>query len=208
VLCRDWRPAGLKGRPVLGIPEGLYLNRATAEMLEHFQATSQKLADAGYKIKSLNVMPDFDAIRERQYLITAAEAARVHKEWFPRFRDLYHPKTIELLERGGSISDEALAEALRGCDRLWDELTHLMDEHRIDLWISPSAPGPALKGLESTGDPVMNLPWTQVGFPALNLPSGRSADGLPLGLQLTARWHEDEVLLGWAEEVEAALSRQ
>ncbi len=208
VLCRDWRPAELKSRPVLGIPEGPYLNRAAAEMLEHFRATSQKLADAGYQIKSLNVMPDFDAIRERQYLITAAEAARVHKEWFPRFRDLYHPKTIELLERGVSISDEALAEALRGCDRLWDELTHLMDEHRIDLWISPSAPGPALKGLESTGDPVMNLPWTQVGFPALNLPSGRSADGLPLGLQLTARWHEDEVLLGWAEEVEAALSRQ
>ena len=36
-----------------------------------------------------------------------------------------------------------------------------MIDNNIDLWICPSAIGPAPKGLESTGDPVMNLPWTQ-----------------------------------------------
>ena len=81
-----------------------------------------------------------------------------------------------------------------------------MDDYGIDLWISPAAPGPAPKGLESTGDPVMNLPWTHAGLPALSLPAGRNADGLPLGLQLAAHWYADEMLLAWAVEIERAIT--
>ena len=39
------------------------------------------------------------------------------------------------------------------------EIRRVFLDHNIDLWISPSTVGPAPKGLESTGDPVMNLPW-------------------------------------------------
>ena len=80
-----------------------------------------------------------------------------------------------------------------------------METEDIDLWVAPSAVGPAPQGLDSTGDPVMNLPWTQAGFPSLNLPSGTSANGLPLGMQLVGRWYEDESLLIWGREIEAKL---
>ena len=209
LLCRDWRLEIRDWRqPTLGVPEGTYLNRASAEMLEHFRATCRKLAEAGYEIKPVSVMPDFEAIYERHYLITNAEAARVHKEWFPRFRDLYHFKTIEKLEAGRAVSDEALAQALGEREKFSDEMTRLMDEHQIDLWISPSAVGPAPKGLDSTGDPVMNLPWSQAGFPSLNLPSGRNADGLPLGLQVAARRQDDEELFEWAAVIEKAIGNR
>ena len=207
VLCRNWQLGYVEKKPVLAIPEGPYLERATDEGLKHFRATCLRLREAGYLIRPVNVMPDFSAIRERQYLITAADAYRVHAQagWFPRFRDLYHPKTLELLDRGQAISDEHLADALAGREKLKAELNDLMDEYQIDVWISPAAPGVAPKGLESTGDPVMNLPWTQVGFPALNLPSGRNGEGLPLGLQLTGRWNQDEVLFEWALEIETVI---
>jgi Asp-tRNA(Asn)/Glu-tRNA(Gln) amidotransferase A subunit family amidase len=202
-----WRleVADLK-RPVLGVPEGPYLARASEEMRAHFRAVCQKIADAGYEIKSVDAMPDFDAIYERHYVIVDAAAARVHTDWFPRYRDLYHPKTVEKLEHGQSITDHQLQEALRGREKLRAELTQLMDANGIDVWLSPSAVGPAPKGLDSTGDPVMNLPWTQAGLPAVNLPCGRNADGLPLGLQLAGRWREDERLLGWAAVVEKVIS--
>jgi len=76
-----------------------------------------------------------------------------------------------------------------------------MDEHRIDLWLSPAAPGPAPHGLDSTGNPVMSIPWTQSGLPTLCIPAGQSKDGLPMGLQITGRWWTDPELLEWSKEI-------
>lgn len=47
----------------------------------------------------------------------------------------------------------------------------------------------------------MNLPWTHAGMPALTLPAGGAANGLPLGLQLVGAFGRDEQLLAWASEV-------
>jgi Asp-tRNA(Asn)/Glu-tRNA(Gln) amidotransferase A subunit family amidase len=80
-----------------------------------------------------------------------------------------------------------------------------MDEHTLDAWITPSAPGPAPYGLDSTGDPVMNLPWTQSGMPTVTLPSGKNAAGLPFGLQLSARFWQDAALLEFARTLEPVL---
>ncbi|MFP5284574.1 MAG: amidase family protein, partial [Thermoanaerobaculia bacterium] len=65
--------------------------------------------------------------------------------------------------------------------------------------------GPAPRGLDSTGDPVMNLPWTHAGMPTLCLPAGKSADGLPMGLQISGGLGDDEDLLFWAGDLENAL---
>ena len=80
-----------------------------------------------------------------------------------------------------------------------------MAAHDIDIWICPPAPGPAPHGLDSTGDPVMNLPWTFAGLPALTLPTGVNSDGLPLGLQLVGRGQYDEQLIHYAQLIEAAI---
>jgi Asp-tRNA(Asn)/Glu-tRNA(Gln) amidotransferase A subunit family amidase len=150
-------------------------------------------------------MANFDDIAARHQLILAAEAAQVHASWFERYGDLYHERTARLLRQGRAISDEDLAAARDGQAVLRRELQAAMERDGIDLWVAPSTVGPAPRGLESTGDPVMNLPWTQAGFPALTLPCGLDEDGLPLGLQLVARFYDDERLLAWAETIEGAL---
>lgn len=201
-ICAGWRGDVPGRQPVLGVPEGSYLEHGSAEGLAHFRSAVGALAAAGYAVVAADVMPDFGAIAERHRLIVAAEAAQVHATWFDRFRDLYHPRTVELIERGREVGGDALAEALAGRRQLRHALTHAMNLHGIDVWLSPAAPGTAPAGLESTGDPVMNLPWTHAGLPTLSLPSGYAADGLPLGLQLSGRWQADELLLDWAAAIE------
>ena len=61
-------------------------------------------------------------------------------------------------------------------------------------------------GLASTGDPVMQLPWTLFGFPALGLPTGLDASGMPLGVQLAAAPHAEAELLAVAAWCERALA--
>lgn len=205
VLCKDWRGSSFDRKPRLGIPEGPYLERASEEGLAHFRETCRRLAAASYEIVPVPALADFGEVLERHRRIVAAEAARVHREWFPRFRDLYAHQTAELIERGQEISDEELARDLRIREELRAELTSLMDRHHLDLWISPPAQGPAPRGLDSTGDPVMNVPWTQAGMPAVGLPAGRNEAGLPMGLQVAARFGQDEELLAAARGLEEAL---
>ncbi|MCP4660416.1 MAG: amidase [bacterium] len=205
LLCHAWQAATPSRRPVLGIPEGPYPARASEEGLAHFRAVCERLAAAGFAVRPVQAMPDFAEIVERHQVVLAAEAAAVHARWFRRYGELYHPETAKLIRRGQEISEADLAAARDGREKLRDELTRLMEENGLDLWISPAACGPAPRGLESTGDPTMNLPWTHAGLPAVSLPSGLNADGLPLGLQVTGRWYDDEMLLAWAAEIEQAL---
>lgn len=203
--CPDWTVQPVTARPTLGIPVGPYLERAGSEALAHFSDICRHLETAGYIIRDIHVMDDFAEIRDRHYLITAAEAARVHAKWFGPYKSAYHIKTIELLERGNSIPDAALVDALTAKAKFGEAAAAAMMASEVDAWISPAAPGTAPMGLESTGDPVMNLPWSQAGFPAITLPSGRGQNGLPLGLQITGRRGADEILLEWAREVERVM---
>jgi Asp-tRNA(Asn)/Glu-tRNA(Gln) amidotransferase A subunit family amidase len=205
LLCRVWRPEVPPRRPRLGVPEGPYLEPASGEGRVHFRETCGRLAAAGYSIQPVPAFQDFHELVEWHYRIVAAEAARVHRGWFAEYGHLYAPKTAELIQRGQGISDEQLARDRGSREELRNELASLMDEHRIDLWVSPPATGAAPRGLDSTGDPVMNLPWTHAGMPAISLPAGRNAAGLPMGLQVAARWWADEELLAWAAEMEEVL---
>jgi len=203
VLYESWDPATAAPRkPTLGIPEGPYLQSTSDGGLAFFLAACQALTAVGYELRRVPLMPDFHEIRARHDVILAAEVAGVHSKWFSEYEQLYAPKTAELIRRGQNISHDRLKIALDARERFRATLIELMNDNGIDVWLSPSAPGPAPRGLNSTGDPIMNLPWTQAGLPTVGLPAGESAEGLPLGLQLTGRWFGDEALLVWAQEIE------
>jgi Asp-tRNA(Asn)/Glu-tRNA(Gln) amidotransferase A subunit family amidase len=80
-----------------------------------------------------------------------------------------------------------------------------MGEEGLDAWISPSATGPAPRGLGSTGNPAMNIPWTCSGVPTISLPAGAGPAGLPVGVQLAGRFNRDEDLLAAARRLAPAL---
>jgi Asp-tRNA(Asn)/Glu-tRNA(Gln) amidotransferase A subunit family amidase len=206
VLCRQWRPAAAGEGPVLAVPNGPYLEEAGPIAQEHLAAVVGSIRAAGLEVRELEALADFDEIRSMHDAIVAAEASRAHARWFDEFADTYDPTLLCLLERGRSISDDELARALDSRLLLRARMRRLMDKHGVDLWLAPSTTGPAPYGLESTGDPVMNLPWTHCGLPALSLPAGLGPRGLPLGVQLVGRWFEDERLLAQAESVESALA--
>jgi Asp-tRNA(Asn)/Glu-tRNA(Gln) amidotransferase A subunit family amidase len=207
VLIGDWRLETTNRKPTLGIPEGPYLASASEYALARFNAIFESLIPAGYELRRVPVMDDFQAIRNRHDVIMSAEAAQVHAEWFMKHQDLYSPKFTELIKRGQSITSPQLKDAFTARDAFRDQMTQTMNDHNIDLWICPATIGPAPKGLDSTGDPVMNLPWTQIGFPALNLPTEKNEEGLPMGLQLVGKWGVDESLLAWAEDIEKVVRK-
>lgn len=205
-LYKDWdEPTLPLPRPTLGIPDGPYLSCASDYALACFNTTCNFLADAGYELKHVQVMDDFQTIRDRHDVILAHEAAQVHDEWFKMYENLYSSKFTELIRRGQSVSN--LEALLEDRDQFRESMTQIMNDNNIDIWICPSTVGPAPKGLGSTGDPVMNLPWTQIGFPAINIPTTKNEEDLPMGLQIVGKWNADESLLAWAGDIEKVVRK-
>ena len=78
--------------------------------------------------------------------------------------------------------------------------------HEIAAVFAPPARGVAPEGLIATGDPIVNSPWTHAGVPAITVPAGQNAQGLPFGAQLIAPHGADEFLLTWAESIAEVLA--
>lgn len=207
VLYATWTNPQRLRTPVLGIPEGPYLEQLAPDTTEWFQAVCLALSDAGYELRRVRVMADYDDVRSRHAIVHAAEAARVHASWFARYEPLYGQRFAELIRQGERVSNEQLRTALEGMLAFRRALGVAMTQAGIDAWLCPSTLGPAPRGLESTGDPVMNLPWTQAGLPAVGLPAGTHPSGLPMGLQVVGRWDDDEALLAHVEDMQRVTGR-
>lgn len=79
---------------------------------------------------------------------------------------------------------------------------------RYDAILTPSAPGAAPAGLESTGSSIFNRIWSLLGWPAVHLPCAFSPEGLPLGVQCVGRPFEDTELLALAEGIHTRIDRR
>ncbi len=204
ILCEHWRSVEDPGEPVVGVPEGPLLERALPEGLAAFGETLGRLETEGVRVVRVGMMRDFRGIADRHRALVAAEAAAVHETWYAAHPDLYRRKTVDLLVQGELVTDDEIERASLGCLELRSELARAAAESGIDLWASPAATGAAPTGRCSTGDPIMNLPWTHAGVPTISIPAA-TIDGLPMGLQLAANWNDDERLLAWARRLEAIL---
>ncbi len=81
---------------------------------------------------------------------------------------------------------------------------------RVDCLLTPTAPSAAFAIGEHADDPismylndVFTIPANLAGLPAISVPAGLSADGLPLGLQIIGRAFDEATVL----RVGAALER-
>jgi Asp-tRNA(Asn)/Glu-tRNA(Gln) amidotransferase A subunit family amidase len=96
--------------------------------------------------------------------------------------------------------------ARRIADQARAALAGIFDD--VDMLLTFSAPGAAPEGLASTGDPRFNRLWTLMGVPCVNVPAYIADGGLPVGVQVVARFGDDAGALAGARFVEEALTRQ
>jgi aspartyl-tRNA(Asn)/glutamyl-tRNA(Gln) amidotransferase subunit A len=82
---------------------------------------------------------------------------------------------------------------------------------RVDCLLTPTAPSAAFAIGEKAEDPVamylndvFTVPASLAGLPALSVPAGLSADGLPSGLQIIGRAFDEATVLRVGHALEAA----
>ena len=80
---------------------------------------------------------------------------------------------------------------------------------KVDYILTPVSPNPAFRLGEKVDDPVamyledvMSVSLNLAGVPGLAIPSGKTATGLPVGLQLVGPRRSDKALIEFAKELE------
>jgi Asp-tRNA(Asn)/Glu-tRNA(Gln) amidotransferase A subunit family amidase len=171
-------------------------------MLTAFQEALLRLRRTGISIQSVDIAGMLAQLNQAQRTVMFYEGARFHeqrfKEYGTRLADL-----ADLVRDGLQISVERYDEAMRYIAECRTKVAELYKATPVIL--VPAATGPAPLGFASTGNSRMNSPWTALGTPAISIPMP-VANGLPLGLQLTADHGEDARVIRTAVRLERVLS--
>ena len=185
-----------------------------AEVLTATEAAVRHLEAGGAQVETLD--EDVRAF-EQTFLIglQAGLAARVGAH-MAAFGDKVAPSLRESIERGARWTAVDWVNALGQRTAMYRRVNALL--RRFDVLLSPTLSRPALAvdhdafqpitiGGEEAGSirgawyPYL-WPFNLSGHPALSLPCGVAADGLPIGLQIVGPWYGDRRVLALAGHLE------
>jgi Asp-tRNA(Asn)/Glu-tRNA(Gln) amidotransferase A subunit family amidase len=199
-------PAMPEAAPRLGLCRGPHWDDAEPEGRAVLEAAADRLAAAGAKIADTAFPPECAAADDIQQTLGAFEGLRNHMPELYRHEALLSPRLREeKLALGRKLSLDQFRAAYRAAERARAAAREWAGG--FDALLTLPAPGQAPRGLADTGSAVFNAPWTQFAMPCLTLPAGQGPDGLPVGIQLVGRRHQDEALLEVGLWVERRLGR-
>ena len=189
--------------PRLGAFARFPWNQTEPGMSRHFDAALDRLRAAGAVVEAIEVPAPFAEARAAHRTIMFHEAARLLKTHLETRRELLSATLADALTDGATIPVDAYRAAHAQRAALTERAHDLFEPW--DAIVCPPAPGAAPASLATTGDPSFCTLWTLLGVPAITLPSGLSADGLPFGLQLAGDAGGDGHLLRVAHWCETTL---
>lgn len=213
--------AALTERPALRLPDGDPLARASGlrigvmaqdfagdpepagfDALEHSARAAEAAGAVVVDLPAPGLLGDAFRLHG---VVQDYEAHRALGWEYENHRDALPPLLLACLDQAGKVDAALYDDARRVVHRARAAVGALWDE--VDAVLTLGAPGPAPRGLASTGDSRFNRVWTLTGDPCVAVPGCRAPDGRPVGVQLISRFGHDETALAAAAFVAAALRR-
>lgn len=192
--------------PRIGIVTQDFAGAPEAASAEALRIAADAAERAGASVRRL-ALPEIVAEAWRAQLIVQEFEAHQALAWEYRTHyDAMAPLLRAKLDETRGIPPADYDEARKVANRSRKALARMFDD--VDVLLTFSAPGAAPKGLASTGDTRFNRLWTLMGVPCVNIPATVADGGLPVGVQVIARFGNDAGALAAAGFVEEALARR
>jgi aspartyl-tRNA(Asn)/glutamyl-tRNA(Gln) amidotransferase subunit A len=198
-----------------GIPRKYFCDLLDQDVRRSFDAAVAAMRSTGATIHDVEI-PNARFIATVYVHIVFGDAAPYHAAALETMPERYTAPVRMRLEMARYVLAEDYTRALEGREALRREVDAALSGY--DALLLPTVPIPAFKigtttvELDGSKEPIRNLTLrlTQLfnitGHPAISLPSGKSVDGFPCGLQLAGTRGQTDQLLHVAAAVEGVLS--
>ena len=202
----------VKGLRVAWSPD-LGLTPVDHEVKRVAGAASRVFSRLGARVEE--AAPDFSGVHETIRVSRGLRMAALHADKLPKWRGVMNPNLVWNVEEGLKLSaeDAGRAEKLRA--ELYARVRKFFA--RYDLILTPTVavlpfpveiPYPEKINGQPMADYIewliLTYAFTVIGLPAISVPAGWSAGGLPVGLQIVGRWRAEASVLRAAAAFEAA----
>jgi Asp-tRNA(Asn)/Glu-tRNA(Gln) amidotransferase A subunit family amidase len=195
--------------PRIALVRTRHWDRADADAQTAVLEAARAARGAGAVLQDRDLPPSYRDLDRAQGVVMTYEAAQALAWERAAHRDLLSPALRDLLDGADHLAHDdhaaalaVAAEARRDTDAVFGD---------ADVLLTPAVVGEAPFGLERTGDPRFARVWTLLGWPTLSVPGVTGSSGLPVGVQLVGRAHDDARLLragAWlADAIAARTSR-
>lgn len=187
--------------PKVGLLAGYFKENATDEVWQGFEKTVVKIWGEGANVEMAILPESFNLAPDVHRVIMSVETAAVHEDMFKTRGDEYRSYMRGFIASGLLVPATAYLRAQRLRGQIILDMRNMIE--RFDCVICPSATDSAPEGLEWTGSPAFNSPWSLTGFPSITVPSSLTENGLPLGLQIIGTPYSEWELLriaAWCED--------
>jgi aspartyl-tRNA(Asn)/glutamyl-tRNA(Gln) amidotransferase subunit A len=193
---------GLKVGFVRGWAEG-----ADAEVIAALEAAAALMAELGAEVEEVSI-PDEAVYHACGRTILMAECFAVHEHDLVHRPELYGRPTRERLMVGAFIRGSDYVEAMRMRREMAMPLNNSVLA-RHDLLLTPAALRPAGR-FDGLGDDPLSIagmttiPFNVTGNPAMTMPCGFAASGLPLSMQIVGRAFDEATVFRLGHTYEQA----
>src|SRR6202045_4082943 len=187
-----------------GVPAAFYVDDLDPEVAGILDETVAVFKREGADIVQVE-LPDQRQLTAACQLVLAVEAAAFHKRWLIERPQDYGPQVLMRLQNGLAVSGVTYLEAMRWRGPALS--APLAAAPGIDAVIAPVAPvaAPTIAESDIGNSPdaesvIQRLtrftrPINYLGLPSLAVPSGFTAKGLPVAMQLIGRSFDEATLL-------------
>jgi Asp-tRNA(Asn)/Glu-tRNA(Gln) amidotransferase A subunit family amidase len=176
-----------------------FWHQVAPETQQRFLHCAELLQNAGASVTPITLPREFEHYFEVTLRIMQVGLALNHGQDFDQYNDQLSPSIKASIEKGKQQSAIVYLQDLQTRDHYRQVLSEAFTQH--DIILTPVTLSPAPASLEDTGSPILCALWTLCGLPAISIPAGQAANGLPLAIQLVAALHQDQELLQIAEWV-------